>query len=77
MVDKESGTREIRSEEVDGLALGIQEIAVFIGARRFTIDRILEKYTRMRRQILIDSRTLSSAWNVEFCIVSSFSHLWT
>ncbi|RMD44487.1 hypothetical protein DV735_g657, partial [Chaetothyriales sp. CBS 134920] len=56
---------------LDGLALGIKQIASYIGSKKLTVDQYLTRYESMPRTLLSaedskESQTLAKAWTVEF-----------
>ena len=64
-------TREIDEllELLDGLALGIKQIASYIGAEELTVGEYLARYKSMPKILLSDqseSKHLAQAWDVEF-----------
>ena len=66
--EKEDTERLVR--QLDGLALGIKQIATYIGTCQWTIRTYLEKYNIMAPEILKHETdatrgTLDTAWNVE------------
>ena len=57
--------------QLDGLVLGIKQVATYIGQSQWTIRKYWEKYNIMAQEILrhqtaATSQTLDTAWNVEF-----------
>lgn len=58
-------------ELLDGLALGIKQIASYIGSERLSVGEYLTKYKSMPRILLSEedvdeSKSLAQAWAVEF-----------
>ncbi|KAK3345809.1 hypothetical protein B0T25DRAFT_460837 [Lasiosphaeria hispida] len=70
-IDKEvEETREVL-ETIDGLALGIKQMAYYITKKRFTISMFQEKYSTTARYILTcnppeDTDSLASLWSLQF-----------
>jgi hypothetical protein len=69
--DAEKEATELLVHRLDGLALGIKQVATFIGQYQWTIKKYWEKYTIMAEDILrhpitATRHTLDTAWNIEF-----------
>ena len=63
-------TKEVL-EFIDGLALGIKQMASFIASKRCTISVFQDKYTTMARYILTrnsleDTHSLATLWTLQF-----------
>ena len=58
-------------EEIDGLALGIKQMASYIAKKRLTIPQFREKYTKMAKYIINSKvegvhHTLGTLWRIQF-----------
>lgn len=57
-------------QELDGLALGIKQVATFTHDAQWTLKKFREKYLSMASQVLSQGdtakHTLANAWNVQF-----------
>ncbi|KIX07673.1 uncharacterized protein Z518_02327 [Rhinocladiella mackenziei CBS 650.93] len=65
-------------EEVDGLALGIKQMACYIAKKRLTIPLFREKYTKMAKSIINSKaegvhHALGTLWRVQFLDIQDTS----
>lgn len=69
--DEESDTTAELLESIDGLALGVKQMASYIGTKRMTVSHFLEQYRKMAKYILgraapDDNHSLGTLWSVQF-----------
>ena len=67
---EEEDTRELL-DQIDGLVLGIKQMAYYISSKRLTVVRFREKYDKMAKYILDHKapsawHTLGTLWSVQF-----------
>jgi hypothetical protein len=70
-LEAEKEDTKLLVHQLDGLALGIKQVATYIGRSQWTIKKYWEKYNIMAQEILkhetaATPHTLDTAWNVEF-----------
>lgn len=69
--DKEGNTTTDVLESIDGLALGVKQMASYIGTKRMTMSTFIEQYRNMFKYILgraapDDNHSLGTLWSVQF-----------